>query len=281
MAVDPSLEEFLLRYPDQLDDAELAALHLRAEGDPELDRLLDALLQAEAALRQELIRAWSTRGVTPTALAPVPSQADLGLPEVGASANSGPVNWSSRGVTPTARTRGAGPRGVVVAALAACVVLFVGLRLRGPAPDTAPFAGDDDLSVRGVGDVPTGALWLLGPARIEPGASRPVTDPLRFHAIVAQESWLLLAELQGGKVAVLHPAPGGEWRVPAGAHLLAPDGSAADYRPGSPGDATYVLLAATGRRPVPQGSFADIPALTSAAVGFVEIARVDVKWSSP
>ncbi len=294
MVIDPRIEELLSRYPDQLDDTELEELRSAAALDPSVDALMETIHGVEATLLDgpgdsgtvRGPRAWSTRGTTPGAQQAQEAASALGLPDgLGVGANAGPVAWSTRGATPTARVETARRRvhPGFLGALAAAFVLFIGVQIHGPLVKPYPPVYDPggEFGLRGPDVEPSGVLWVMGEQRIISGTQRPADQPVTFTAVVAQETWLVLAEVQGGKAAIVFPPPGETWQVPVGSHLLQPGGAAASYQPAAPGPATYVLLGAIQAVPTPTGPFPTLEALTTSASGLHVLDQVELQWSTP
>lgn len=200
MARDPRIEHWLERYPDQLDDGELAELRAAAELDPTLEAEMEAIHRAERVLRRGLRTA---EGAPLSAGDQVSAVADEFTALAAAGANSGGRTdagiqaLGSRGTSTRAgvgdavealgsrgtSTRAQGSEAAMAAgaptapsanepsstrayrpwvlSLVALLVLGVSLRLQEGAD--APLGTDGEFQPRG-GDAvpPAGALWIRG-----------------------------------------------------------------------------------------------------------------------
>jgi len=283
MAFDPRISELLARYPHDLSDEELAELRATADADPEVERAIDDLVEIEARLagvaeeprlseigrkrlesRLEESKAWSTGGATPS------GKADDDAPQAwstggatpsGKADDEAPTAWSTGGATPSGKVVDFGEarrkRGLLAGsrpaqALAAGLLVATGFMVADqftPDPPGITFKGDDDDSADP--DRIEGSLWIHGEAKLEGGEHRPIDQPVTFRGVPDLPCSLVLLETQNGATFVLHPEPGQVWSAEPGSNLLDPDGASSEYRPGSPGEATYTLLASPRHAPIP------------------------------
>jgi hypothetical protein len=320
MTLDPRLQDLLERYPDDLDDRELAELRGLAAEDAELEALLDELHRVDAALEgapdapTELSQgAWARlaarldlpggvdRSDAPreTTLAPpgatndAPQAWSTGGATPSGSASEAPTAWSTGGATPSGSAAEPPPGVLDLGAarrrraarspglLALAAVLLVAVGF-GLRDALKPPPPAFTFKGDGTEGAIRGSLFVQGDVRIEDGARRTTDRPVTFRAVMTDAASLALLETQGGRTFVLWPPPGEEWRVPAGTHLLQPRGGSADYRPGAAGEARYTLLARPGPFDIPPDREVPSPeAFGLAHEGAIGLGDLVVVWEEP
>ena len=163
--------------------------------------------------------------------------------------------------------------------LAAVLLVAVGFVVRDALqPPTAAFTFKGD----GTEDSIRGSLFVQGDVRLQGGERRPTDQPLTFRAVMTDAASLALLETQGGRTFVVWPAPGQEWSVQPGTHLLQPPGGSAEFRPSAPGTARYTLLARPGPFDIPPDREVKSPeAFGLQHEGAVGLGDVVVHWEEP
>lgn len=273
MSLDPRTEELLAGYPDQLTDDELAELRAQAEGEPEVQRLMDAIHDVERRLAGE-----------PLASPELSSEGQRRLDAIVEDTRA----WTHGGATPTAQqdnvvSLSAARRrrwGGAVVALAAAALLAIGLLSSERAPVDTAVTSAEDFRFKGADGQPvSGSLFVMGEQRVSDGQQRPVDASVTFRAVVPLALSLALVEVgPGGGAHVLHPRPGQRWQVPAGSHLLQGGGGAA-YRPAGPGEARYVLVGSAGSLQVPAGPV-DLDAWVASQPGAAVLDSLSIRWTA-
>jgi len=127
-------------------------------------------------------------------------------------------------------------------ALAALLVIGVGFlsaRFIEPPDPYNGTKGDDDSAAAVEGQL---ILQPPGEARLQDDSEQPIDAPIYLSVRLEDPGFLALIEVQGDVSAVVWPLPGAVWTGVVGVNLLQPPGASADYRPASPGAATYLLI---------------------------------------
>jgi hypothetical protein len=234
---DGRLDELLERYPDQLDDDELAELRAAAEADPDVDAAMDAIHRAEALL-------------TGSEPAPLSEQGEQRLDALVDEAKG----WSTGGATPTAKVSDLAEarrrRHWLIArpaatALAALLLVAAGFMVRDQFRPESP-----EWTTRGDEDRVDGELVLMGQRRLVERELRSTQAPITFRAVMEGSASLVLLESQAGQTFVLFPEPGDAWVVDVGTTMVTGVDSPL-YRPARPGPAVYTLLGSLPEAPIP------------------------------
>lgn len=284
MPIDGRIEELLARYPDQLDDAELAELRAAGERDPEVEQLMDRLHEVEGLLgpgSDALISASA-------ALSPGGERAlQRTLDDVDASVvtdRSRVVQLQPR----SGRWRAGWTALAAMLLLGISVVLVIELEDSGRLDEGGLLPGSaeglgaaSDLQLRG--DVPdlTGNLEFESSAAVVQGMGRPLDQSVVFVVLVSLPAHLALLETLGGETHVLHPSAGGTWRLEAGTHRVEPRPGASAYRPAMAGDASYALVGSPSPIQVPgDGLVASVTELISANEGAVLLDERAIRWTA-